>query len=131
MSSQQSSCVQVQSVNQFGNMVQQPNSFCLKWLYGTMVSKCYGCDKGIQNPPVDLDESLVVVYRDKRWYYNHKRELTLTPKEENIHFHLRRNCIHMRYPMFKPETLVVPPEFYQHLTIKHKSDLCNEFGISL
>ena len=29
----------------------QRNSFFLKWIAGTTVSKCYGCCKKIQNPP--------------------------------------------------------------------------------
>lgn len=82
---------------------QQENSFCLKWLYGTTVSKCYGCNECIQNPPTSSNEALIVVYRDKRWYYLNG-QWNLSGKEENVHFHLRRQCIQMRYPQFLPNS---------------------------
>ena len=97
-----------------------------------MTVKCYGCGNAIQNPPVSLDESLIVVYRDKRYYY-FNGQMNVTPNAENIHFHLKQYCIKIRYPMFLPATLVIPPAIphRQYLTSKHKSDLSNEFGISL
>ena len=50
------------------NLNNQANSFCLKWLFGTTVSRCYGCSTIIQNPPASIDEALIVVYRDRRLF---------------------------------------------------------------
>ena len=46
----------------------QTNAFKLKWLAGTRVSRCYGCNDEIKNPPESVPDNLVVVYRDIREY---------------------------------------------------------------
>ena len=108
----------------------QRNSFCLKWLYGTTVSRCYGCQGQIQNPPSTINEAFIVVYRDRRWYFK-DGNWHLSMNEENVHFHLKSSCILTRYPTFLPRTLVIPPEFYAHLNSEHKTILMNEFTIPL
>ena len=37
-----------------------PNKFNLKWVSGTRVSKCYGCDMKISNPPEFVPDDLIV-----------------------------------------------------------------------
>ena len=46
----------------------QLNSFWLKWLPGTRVSRCYGCNREIRNPPDSVPDDLIVAYRDIRQY---------------------------------------------------------------
>lgn len=46
----------------------QENLFRLKWVAGTTVSRCYGCNGEIKNPPVSIPDDLVVVYRDIRQF---------------------------------------------------------------
>ena len=92
----------------------QENSFCLKWVQNTTVSKCYGCNQAIHNPPRNEVEGLIVVYRDYRcYYYNGTMRWSSSP--ENIHFHLDKRCIQLRYPRFLPNTLVVPPDYIPYL----------------
>eukprot|EP00794_Sanderia_malayensis_P012371 gene12371-13641_t len=45
--------------------------FTVKWLPGTTVSRCYGCGRAIQKPPLAEPDHLVVVYRDIREYKDH------------------------------------------------------------
>ena len=65
--------IRPQSQQQEGCM-QLPNSananhFTLKWLAGTRVSRCYGCNGEIRPPPPEsVHDDLVVVYRDVRQY---------------------------------------------------------------
>ena len=106
----------------------QTSSFCLKWVYNTTVSKCYGCTLPIQNPSRDVNEALIVMYRDYRSFLQNGM-LTWTNNPENVHFHLNRQCIQLRYPAFLPNTLVVPQEFIQHLNETQKLILLNEFGL--
>ena len=108
---------------------QQSNSFCLKWVYNTTISKCYGCNQPIPNPSRDHTEALVVVYRDYRSFFLNG-VLRWTSNPENIHFHLNRGCVQLRYPNFLTNTLVIPEEFVPHLDMQQKLILLNEFGIN-
>jgi hypothetical protein len=59
-----------------------------KFLPGTRVSKCYGCEKEITNPPQAVPDDLVVVYHDIRQYRDPNDGLvTYTNQPENVHFH--------------------------------------------
>jgi hypothetical protein len=40
--------------------------FRLKWVEGTRISKCYGCARNIQNPPIQRPNDLVIMCRDLR-----------------------------------------------------------------
>ena len=108
----------------------QVNSFCLKWVNNTTVSRCYGCKGDIPNPPGNSAEALIVVYRDFRSFFQNGI-LRWTDTPENVHFHLNIQCIQYRYPLFIPCTLVFPPEFIQHFDEQQKFILSNNFGITL
>ena len=87
-------------------------AFQLKWAQGTTVKKCYGCGGDIQNPPVQLPDDLVVVCRDFRQYRDRMTgQLTRSTTPQNIHFHLRQQCILTRYPRFHSGLLVISPAF--------------------
>ena len=79
----------------------QENLFRLKWVAGTTVSRCYGCNGEIINPPSSVPDDLVVVYRDIRQFRERETgQLRHTTTPQNVHFHLRANCIRARYPNF-------------------------------
>ena len=65
------------------------NTFLLKWLMGTRVSRCYGCGGVIQNPPLNCPDDLIVMYRDIR-QFRHRitGQLTTSEGPQNVHFHL-------------------------------------------
>lgn len=105
------------------------SSFRLKWVPGTRVRKCYGCQKEIKNPPQVLPDDLVVVYRDIRQYRDPNDGLVKFTKDpENVHFHLKASCIRARYPNFNARDLVVPPEFPPLFKLEHVQRLVGEFG---
>ena len=66
------------------------NSFLLKWLVGTNVSRCYRCGVAIPNPLQDVPDDLVIVYRDFRRYRDQQTgQLQCTDAPQKVHFHLR------------------------------------------
>ena len=68
--------------------------FTLKWVAGTRVSRCYGCNGEIKNPPESIPDDLIVVYRDRRQFRERLTgQLQFTSEPQNIHFHLRAACI--------------------------------------
>ena len=72
------------------NFWNDSNKFNLKWVSGTRVSKCYGCDGKINNPPEFLPDDLIIVYRDVREYRDRMTgQLQRSPSAQNVHFHLR------------------------------------------
>ena len=58
------------SVHSAPPIVQQQisNPFFLKWVSGTTVSKCYGCNGSIPNPPISMLDNLIVAQKDIRHY---------------------------------------------------------------
>ena len=73
-------------------------TFFIKPMKGN-ISSCFGCAKCI-----DSNKSKYVVgYRDDRFMYGNN----LVKKLQNVHFHLDRKCILMKYPDFNSE-LTVP-----------------------
>ena len=58
------------SVHSAPPIVQQQisNPFFLKWVSGTTVSKCYGCNGSIPNPPINMLDNLIVARKDIRHY---------------------------------------------------------------
>ena len=103
--------------------------FLLKLVRGTTVSKCYGCGKDIKNPPSFGPDDLVIVHRDMRYYRDKEtgqRQCSKVP--QNIHFHLRNNCILAQYPHFSRDDLLVQPEFLAYLRVDHLERLHEEFG---
>ena len=106
------------------------DSFRLKWVRGTTVSRCYGCNKEIKNPPESSPDDLVVVCKDFRQYRARTTgQLQVTSEPQNVHFHLRSSCIKERYPNFPgASTLVVSADFRQHLQNEHIMRLNTEFG---
>jgi hypothetical protein len=108
---------------------QSCSSFRLKWLPGTRVRKCYGCEKEITNPPQAVPDDLVVVYRDIRQYRDPNDGLVkYTNQPENVHFHLKLECIRAKYPSFVGSDLVVQQQFPPLFKLDHVQRLVGEFG---
>ena len=110
----------------------QANSFWLKWLPGTRVSRCYGCNREIVNPPNSVPDDLIVAYRDIRQYRQRNTgQLQFSNGPQNVHFHLRAACIRARYPNFPgASALVVPNDMKAHFRLEHIQRLDMEFGWS-
>ena len=110
----------------------QANSFWLKWLPGTRVSRCYGCNREIVNPPNSVPDDLIVAYRDIRQYRQRNTgQLQFSNGPQNVHFHLRAACIRARYPNFPgASALVVPNDMKAHFRLEHIQRLYMEFGWS-
>jgi len=107
-------------------------AFCLKWISGTTVSKCYGCGSTIPNPPTKREEELVIVYRDFRQYRERNSgKLTTTPDIQNVHFHLSTYCVRIRYPTFSGVSVVIPSDFMSLLTKEHVDHIQAELGVTL
>ena len=85
------------------NVTQQQlsNNFLLKWVNGTTVSKCYGCNGRIPNPPTTPLENLIIARKDVR-HYRHRTtgQLQCSSQPQNLHFHLSLRCVVAKYPMF-------------------------------
>ena len=104
--------------------------FRLKWVPGTRISRCYGCNKEIKNPPDSPPDDLVVVYRDIRQYRDRNTgRLQYTNEPQNVHFHLRASCIREKYPSFVGKELIVTPEIHTHLRVEHIRRLVDEFNL--
>ena len=104
-------------------------SFTLKWLMGTTVSRCYGCGKVIQNPPLNCPDDLIVMCHDFH-HFQHRitGQLTTSSKPQNVHFYLRLACVRARYPHFVPSSIHVPPNFVHRFQVEHLGRLLLEFG---
>jgi hypothetical protein len=102
----------IQNVFSNPNLIQSSSSFKLKWVAGTWVSRCYGCNGEIKNPPQALPDDLIVVYRDIRQFRDRNTgQIQFSREPQNVHFHLRSACIRAKYPNFLGDVLVVPPDF--------------------
>ena len=108
----------------------QSCSFKIKWVMGTRVSRCYGCNKEIKNPPESIPDDLIVVFRDIRQFRDRQTgQVQFTREPQNVHFHLRAACIRARYPSFHgASALFIPPDFPEHFRIEHIQRLNAEFG---
>jgi hypothetical protein len=106
--------------------------FRLKWVEGTRISKCYGCARNIQNPPIQRPDDLVIVCRDLRQFRDQTTGLlTTSTAPQNCHFHLNRMCVLTRYPTFIPSMLVIDREFVPLLQAEHTNRLATSFGINV
>ena len=66
----------------------QRNSFFLKWIAGTTISKCYGCRKKIQYPPKFAPDDLVMIYKDIRQFRDPvTKVLRYSDAPKNVHFY--------------------------------------------
>ena len=66
------------------------NSFFLKWIADTTVSKCYGCREKIQIPPQLAPDDLLIAYKDIRLFRDPVTGvLRYSDVPENVYFHLR------------------------------------------
>ena len=110
------------------NLVQSSSSFKLKWVAGTRVSRCHGCNGEIRNPPQALPDDLIVVYRDIRQFRDRNTgQIQFSSEPQNVHFHLRSACIRAKYPSFLGDVLVVPPDFPPLFKVEHVQRLVGEF----
>ena len=100
-----------------------PN-FYLKWVQGTRVSRCYGCNRIIQNPPLHRPHDLVIFCRDIRQYRDRfSGQLQRSATAQNVHFHLQKECILMKYPGFSVKFLKIGPELIPYLQQEHLQHL--------
>ena len=90
-SQQPSTGQSVLNVPLYYNVTQQQvsNNFFLKWVNGTTVSKFYGCNGRIPNPPTTPLENLIIARKDVR-HYRHRTtsQLQCSSQPQNLHFHL-------------------------------------------
>ena len=106
------------SVHSAPPIVQQQisNPFFLKWVSGTTVSKCYGCNGSIPNPPINMLDNLIVARKDIRHYRDRNTgQLQFSSQPQNVHFHLNLRCIHAKYPTFNPCHLTIDTFIYPYL----------------
>ena len=110
----------------------QLNSFWLKWLPGTRVSRCYGCNGEIRNPPDSAPDDLIVAYRDIRQYRERNTgQIQFSNAPQNVHFHLRAACVRAKYPSFPgARALVVLSDMIPRFGLEHIQRLYMEFGWS-
>ena len=97
------------SVHSAPPIVQQQISkpFFLKWVSGTTVSECYGCNDSIPNPPINMLDNLIVARKDIRHYRDRNtRQLQFSRQPQNVHFHLNLRRIIAKYPTFNPCHLI-------------------------
>ena len=73
---------------------QKSNNFFLKWVNGATVSKCYGCNGRIQNPPTTPLENLIIAREDVRHFHHITTgQLQCSSQPQNLHFHLSLRCV--------------------------------------
>ena len=131
-SQQPSTGQSVLNVPLYYNVTQQQvsNNFFLKCVNGTNVSKCYGCNGRIPNPPTTPLENLIIARKDVRHYRRRTNgQLQCPSQPRNLHFHLSLRCIVVKYPMFLRSDLKIDQDMYAYLTPKHKMKLFSEFNV--
>ena len=75
----------------------QRNSFFLRCIADTTVSKCYGCCKKIQKPPKFAPDDLVMAHKAIRQFRDPVTGvLRYSDAPQNVHFHLRSVCVRTR-----------------------------------
>ena len=122
----------VLNVPLYYNVAQQEvsNDFFLKWVNGTTVSKFYGCNGRIPNPPTTSLENLINARKDVRHYRQRATgQLQCSSQPKNLHFHLSLRCVVDKYPMFLRSDLKVDEDMHACLTPEHKMRLFSEFNI--
>ena len=61
--------------------------FFLKWVIGTAVSKCYGCNGAISNPTITMLDNPTVAWKDMCHYRDRSiRQLHFSSQPQNAHF---------------------------------------------
>ena len=84
------------SVRSAPAIVQQQisNPFFLKWVSGTTVTKCYGCNGSIPDPPINMLDNLIVARKVIRHYRDRNiGQLQFSSQPQNVYFHLNLKCI--------------------------------------
>ena len=100
------------------------NPFFLKWVSSTTVSKCYGCNGSIPNPPISMLDNLIVARKDIRHYRGRNTgQFNFSSQPQNVHFHLNLRCVHAKYPTFNPWNLTIDTFIYPYLQPEHKFKL--------
>ena len=98
----------------------QDTVFWVQSIEGSRIRMCYGCQNSIRKdtmtlplPPYDF----VVGHKERRMYRDpNTHQLTLTPKPENVYFHMSRKCIEMKHPYFNDSMLYISPSIIPCLT---------------
>ena len=120
------------SVHSAPPIVQQQilNPFFLKWVSDTTVSKCYGCNGSIPNPPISILDNLIVARKDIRHYRDRNTgQSQLSSQPQNVHFHLNLRYIQAKYSTFNPCHITIDTFIYPYLQPEHKFKLLTEFNI--
>ena len=106
------------------------NNFFLKWVNGTTVSKCYGCNGRIPNPPTTPLENLIIARKDVTHYHHRTTDqLQWSSQPQNLHFHLNLRCVIAKHPMFLKSDLKIDQDMYAYLTPEHKMKLFSGFNV--
>ena len=106
----------------------QRSSFFLKWIAGTIVSKCYGFREKTQNPPKLASDDLVMVYKDIRQFGDPiTGVLRHSDTPQNVHFQLRSICVRSRYATFSYTWIDAPVQMQQSLSPLHFQRLLSEY----
>ena len=117
------------------NAFEKPEPYYLRWLEGSRVTTCYGCENKFRPsmndspPPEPYD---VVLCRKQVRAYTPKGSVGLrfTLKPENVFFHLKRSCVELKNAdRLTVDSLVLSDVDKQNLKTTHKMMLRKEFGI--
>ena len=120
------------SVHSAPPIVQQQisNPFFLRWVSGTTVSQCYGCNGSMPNPPMNMLDNLIVALKYIRHYRDRNTgQLHFSSQPQNVHFHLNLRCIHVKYPTFNPCHLTIDISIYPYLQPEQKFKLLTELTL--
>ena len=131
-SQQPSTGQSVLNVPLYYNVTQQQvsNNFFLKWVNGTTVSKFYGCNGRIPNPPTTPLENLIMARKDVRHYRQRTTgQLQCSSQPQNLHFHLSLRCVIAEDRIFLRSDLKIDQDMYAYLTPEHKMKLFSEFNV--
>ena len=123
----------IQTPTQLAQAEQNSNPFYLKKLSGN-IRICQGCRGSLRlangtfpSPPHDL----IVARLEKRQYRDPYGVLKTPVKASAAHYHTRLTCILSGDPTFQPNSLHLPHDICNELSIKHKQLLWVEFGLNL
>ena len=107
--------------------------YTVKFLYGTMIRSCYGCQTALRPypdifPPPD---DLVLRRKEFRCFCDSSGSLKITVDKQFGHYHLRRSCVLAKNKDFCPSmiSLDAHDSVGRKLLPEHKDRLAIEFGL--
>lgn len=114
-----------------------PEAFHLKWLEGSRVTTCYGCNNKFRATADDLvppDPYDVAITRKQIRAYTPRGStgLRFTVKPESVFFHLKNSCVASQCSdPVNEKSLIISEEDKLKLKISHRNMLRKEFGLIL